>query len=194
MDRRLFVSLDLPGSLSPEIAAVQEPLKDLDGVRPTFAGQAHVTLKFLGEVPHEEIDDIIDLMEQAVVKADREPFSATVGGLGVFPSFDYISVIWTGFRDGADGIIDLHDAVESTFVEAGHDPTEHDFTPHVTLARMDHPAAKEAVQDYVSEEDPTIGEMTVSEIRLKESTLHSSGAQYETVHSVRLDAGATADE
>lgn len=185
--RRLFVSVDLPHTLVDAFGAVQAPFCELDGVRPIDPTQAHVTVKFLGDVPDELVDDVIDTLEGAVDGID--PFPATLGGLGVFPSLEYISIIWLGVREGATELTAIHDAVEAAFVDAGYDPADHEFTPHLTLARMDHAGAKERVQELVSASDPTVGEMTVSEVRLTESILRSSGPVYETIHEATLHAG-----
>jgi hypothetical protein len=55
------------------------------------------------------------------------------------------------------------------------------LTPHVTLARMDHAAAKTVVQRAVRERDPE-----VEELRLTESTLTADGPEYRTVERFGL--------
>lgn len=192
--RRLFVSVDLPDSLVDPFAAVQAPFAELDGIRPTDPEQAHATLKFLGDVPDEDVPDVRERLDEAVAAAGVAPFEAEIGGLGVFPSFDYITVIWVGFRDGATELTTLFESIEEAMVAAGFDPEDHDFTPHITLARMEHAGAKEQVQELLGSRDPTVGEMTVSTVRLKESTLTQSGPEYETIHEVALPDGDSATE
>jgi 2'-5' RNA ligase len=63
----------------------------------------------------------------------------------------------------------------------GFDPEDHEFTPHATVARMDHAGGKELVQERVREDDPDVGEFQVEEVRLKESVLESDGPTYSTV-------------
>lgn len=184
--RRLFVSVDLPDSLTRPFRKVQSDFADLDGISPTNPRQAHVTLKFIGEVDEEDVDDVKDHLETAVADTGIAPFEAAVGGLGVFPSFDYISVIWVGVPTGASRLETLHEAVETELVEEGFDPDEHDFTPHITLARMDHAGPKERVQELVESQDPDVGEFTVDTVRLKESVLSPGGPTYETIHEVPL--------
>ena len=184
--RRLFLSIDLPPAICDGIAAVQEPFCDLSGVRPTDPTGSHVTMKFLGDVADERIERVERLLEKAVTDANIGPFDATVEGIGVFPSFDYISVIWLGLREGATPMTELHEALEARFVEAGFEPEEHDFTPHVTIARVDHAASKDRIQELVREKDPHVGSFQVEEIRVKESTLTADGPVYETLCAVSL--------
>ena len=182
---RLFVSVDLPPPLTAGVAAVQEALADADGLNFTDPGQAHLTLKFLGETDPARLDPLIDALSAAVEAAAVEPFEATVGGLGVFPSADYIRVVWLGVEPATDGFTRLFEAIEARTVELGFDPEAHDFTPHVTVARMEHAGGKELVQDALGDEH-YVGTMQVDEVRLKESHLRSDGPEYETVERFPL--------
>ena len=184
---RLFVSVDLPDGLADAVAAVQDRFADADGLRYTDPGQAHVTLQFLGDVPESRADDLGDALESAVRTAGVAPFDASFEGLGVFPSLEYISVVWLGVGDGSEELAALHDAVERQFVaEEGFEPEDHDFTPHVTLARMEHAGGKQLVQNVVEREHPEVGTARVEAVRLTESTLTDDGPVYETVRTVRL--------
>ena len=176
---RLFVSVDLDG-MADAVTAVQERFADASGLRYSDPAQAHVTLKFLGDVDRDRLPALEEELAAAVEAADVAPFTATVGGLGVFPSLDYISVVWVGFQDGGTELTALHEAIEERTVAMGFDPEDHDFTPHVTIARMDHAGGKELVQDVVTGEDPTLGDLAVEEVRLTESSLTSDGPVYET--------------
>ncbi|MFW5937693.1 MAG: RNA 2',3'-cyclic phosphodiesterase [Halanaeroarchaeum sp.] len=183
---RLFVSVDLPAELSEAVASVQDLFADASGLDFTDPAQAHVTMKFLGETPAHRVDDVVEALETAVDAADVAPFEATYGGLGVFPSLEYISVVWLGVRDGEREFERLHAAIESELVDIGFDEADHEFTPHVTLARMNHAGGKDLVQRVVQEESPVVGTTTVEDVRLTESTLTEDGPVYETVHSVPL--------
>jgi 2'-5' RNA ligase len=106
--------------------------------------------------------------------------------LGVFPDLDYISVIWVGTRDGGSELTRLHEAIERKTVAMGFEPEEHDFTPHATIARMDHAGGKALVQDVVTDRDPDVGQVHVDEIRLTESELTPDGPNYSTVERFPL--------
>ncbi|KYH26877.1 2',5' RNA ligase family [Halalkalicoccus paucihalophilus] len=184
---RLFVSIDLPEAFAERIAAVQEELSDAGGIRPTDPTQTHVTLKFLGEVSEDRVPELETGLETAVADAGVSPFEAEYGGLGVFPSLEYISVVWLGVRDGAAEMTRLHEAIERETVELGFDPEDHDFTPHATIARMDHAGGKELVRTLVRECDPPVGRTPVEEVTLMRSELGPDGPVYSTVGSYPLD-------
>jgi 2'-5' RNA ligase len=202
---RLFFAIDLPEALTEAFATLQSEFEAAKGLNFTDPEQAHVTMKFLGEVDAEASGETGDtrladvkLAGAAAVDAynrghhaepDGEtddgvasaPFEMAVGGLGVFPSPDYISVLWTGVREGADELTRLHDALEAETTDLGFDPEDHAFTPHLTLARMNDSRGKDLIQDRLQEFDPTVGRFEATELKLKRSTLGENGADHETV-------------
>ena len=185
---RLFVSVDLPDSLTDAIEAVQADFSDADGLDCTDPAQAHVTLKFLGETEPERVGEIETAIETAVEVADVDPFDCTIEGLGVFPSRDYIRVVWAGVREGnqAAALTRLHDALETELTTLGFDADSQEFTPHVTLARMNDARGKSVVQETLDEREPTVGTFRVEAVRLTESRLTDAGPAYETVTAVDL--------
>jgi 2'-5' RNA ligase len=187
MSRRLFVSVDLPDRLTEPFENLQRRFADADGLRLTDPAQAHLTMKFLGDTDPTRIDELTAALDRAVDSTDVEPFSVEIGGLGVFPSMEYISVVWTGIDAGSVALTTLHEAVERETTALGFDPADHEFTPHVTLARMDDARGKESVQRVVRESDPTVGSFRVTEIRLTESVLTDDGPEYSTVAAFELD-------
>lgn len=185
---RLFVSVDLPPDLTAAVREVQATLAEAEGVRPTDPSQTHVTVKFLGEVSPGRLEVVREGVAEAVEGAGIGPFHAQVEGLGVFPDLGYISVIWLGFSEGAEALTALHEAVEDALVGRGFDPEEHAFTPHATIARMDHAGGKELVQHVVRERHPSVGRMRVEELRITESTRTPDGPVYDTVDAIELRA------
>lgn len=183
---RLFVSVDLPPELADPVADLQADFADAAGLDFVDPSQVHLTLKFLGDTPERRVDSVVSALERAVETADVGPFEATFEGLGVFPSLEYISVLWLGVGRGTAEFEALQAPIEAELVDLGFSPEDHEFTPHVTLARMKHAGGKELVQERVETEDPTVGTMTVEAVRLTESTLTADGPVYETVASVEL--------
>mgnify|MGYP006280191741 FL=1 len=187
MGKRLFVSVDLDG-LADAVEAVQRRFEGADGLRLTDPAQAHVTLKFLGDTDPDRVPDLRSALEAAVADSGVSPFEARFGGIGVFPSLDYISVVWVGVRDGHSDLelTALHEAIEERTTAMGFDPEDHEFTPHATIARLDHAGGKALVQRVVENADPEVGRLRVDEIRLTESVLTEDGPAYTPVESVSL--------
>ncbi|WP_136688347.1 RNA 2',3'-cyclic phosphodiesterase [Halorhabdus amylolytica] len=185
MSKRLFVSVDLDG-LGEEVAAVQERFEGASGLNFVDPNQAHVTLKFLGDTDPDRLPELTAELTAAVEDSGVGSFETEFGGLGAFPSTDYIRVVWLGVRDGSEQLSRLYEAIEERTVAMGFDEEEHDFTPHVTLARMNHAGGKELVQEILREDDPTVGTIDVETVKLTESVLTDDGPEYSTVESFEL--------
>ncbi|WP_096390216.1 RNA 2',3'-cyclic phosphodiesterase [Halopenitus persicus] len=194
---RAFFAVDLPTDLADRIAEVQGELRAAEGLRFTDPEQAHITLEFLGDVPdgserggggESDLDAVIEAGREAVQEADVEPFIASVRGLGAFPSTEYIRVVWAGIGDGSAELTRLQAGIESRTTALGYEPDDHEFTPHVTLARMDDARGKGIVQEAIRTAEADVGSFTVEAVRLKRSTLTESGPVYETVESFPLSS------
>jgi 2'-5' RNA ligase len=185
MGKRLFVSVDLDG-FGDAVAAVQDLFADASGLNATDPEQAHVTLFFLGDTDSDRLDEVTATLDAAIAESGVDPFTAEFGGLGVFPSLEYISVVWLDVESGGDRLTALHEAVAPPLVELGFEPPDHEFTPHVTVARMEHAGGKAPVQNAVRNREPVAGRLRVDEIRLTESRLIDDGPAYTTVESFPL--------
>ncbi|WP_280586408.1 RNA 2',3'-cyclic phosphodiesterase [Halorubrum sp. Boch-26] len=195
---RAFFAVDLPDDLAESVADAQAAFEGADGLRFVDPEQAHVTLKFLGAIGGNTagesdddadapaLNDVIAAGERAVETADVDPFECAVQGFGVFPSLDYVSVVWAGVGAGDAELTALHDSLETEATALGVDPAEHAFTPHVTLARMDDARGKGLVRDAVRNRDPEVGRFEADAVRLVSSTLTDDGPVYETVASIEL--------
>lgn len=185
---RLFVGVDLPSSLADALADVQAAFADCAGCRLPDPTQAHITLFFLGETDPQRVSEIEGALETAVETAAVEPVDCTVGGLGVFPSPSRSRVVWTGVRDGAGDaeLRRLNEAIESELTALGFAPPAHEFTPHVTLARLSDARSRPTVQRIVSGADPTVGTFQMDSIQLIERTQTADRAVYETVAEISL--------
>lgn len=181
---RLFVSVDID-ELTEAIERLQAPLSGLRGLRLTSPANAHLTMKFLGDGDH-DLDALSDAIEAAIDGAGVEPFDVTFDRVGAFPSPEYIRVVWLGVGRGTEPLTELHDRLEAETTRLGYDAETHEFTPHVTLARMEDAAAKAEVQAFLREATPEVGPVHIDELRLKESTLAAEGPEYRTLEAFRL--------
>jgi 2'-5' RNA ligase len=94
-------------------------------------------------------------------------------------------VIWVGI-DGDAIIKDLHDKLDKEFARLGFDKDKR-FSTHLTIGRMksakNKNQVKEVIEDYA---DFEIGEMEVTQISLKKSTLTPAGPIYEDMKVFEL--------
>jgi RNA 2',3'-cyclic 3'-phosphodiesterase len=90
----------------------------------------HVTLKFIGEKPEEEVETI----KRALETIDAPMFEMSFRGYGFFPGARAPRVFWVGI-EGGPKLTSLAAAVDETLGHLDIPKEEHVFTPHLTLAR-----------------------------------------------------------
>lgn len=181
MTFRAFISVDV-GPV-PGLVELAKELESMDAaLNPVDPQNLHVTLKFLGDVPEGRTDDILETMRLAAQEV--EPFTCRLQGVGAFPDEEFIKVVWAGF-EGAEPMTRVAEELEEGLAHIRKE--DHDFTPHVTLARMTGGHGKARVQAFLDDHrHDELGTVEVPEIRLKQSDLRPEGPVYSTVEQVPL--------
>ncbi len=181
---RCFVAVEIPEPIQALLKPVQTHLRSQihKGTSWTKPGKFHLTLKFLGDVHPEAINDVSEALER--VTDAHPPFSIDFGGIGAFPNLTRPRVIWMGIKQGASTVSRLAKAVNSELTHLGF-PTDNRFHPHLTLARLRTATNLEPLKNILRKYDTIVGgSMHVNEIALMQSQLHRNGAIY-TPLSVR---------
>ncbi len=189
---RTFIAIELPPSARDALGKLQERLKQTPGGKAGRWGRKegiHLTLKFLGDIPEERIDQVCEGVQRAC--EGHSPFSVTIAGLGCFPNTRRPRVLWAGVGGEVDALCDLQQAVEREMVALEFPEERHDFTPHLTLARIQRGARSEDVRalGQIVEEAPSeeIGRIEVDGVSVMESDLQPTGAVYTELCHVSLE-------
>jgi RNA 2',3'-cyclic 3'-phosphodiesterase len=128
---RIFVALDIDDAIRERITRFVEGVRgfapEARWVRPE---SLHLTLKFIGEKPEEEVAEI----KQALAKISAGNFEINFRGYGFFPTLNSARVFWTGIESGPQ-LRTLAQAVDGGMAGLGIPREEHEFRPHLTLAR-----------------------------------------------------------
>lgn len=174
---RAFLALNCPKNIQEDLRVPQEKLNDRVNVRTVNFDLFHVTMKFLGDVSRSEVRDLEQYFRSKLPTPG--PLELTLNSVGVFPDVGSPSVAWAGFEQ-PDDLKAFQSDVEGLCVELGFDPEDHDFHPHVTLARFndDLNVSEEVLEWIQTYEDQEFGTFTASELHLYESTLTSDGPNY----------------
>jgi 2'-5' RNA ligase len=195
---RLFVALDIPQDIRERIAQFQHGLQSLaPDVRWVGTETFHVTLKFIGEVPHEHLDGY----KKALADVRSQRFPVSFREYGFFPTARSARVFWVGIEAPED-LQQLATSVDHATHRMGIAREERELKPHLTLARAgsgrpqhghgDSPNQRFArvVQHLQQFPTPEFGTMTATEFFLYESKLSPRGAQYAKVARFALEDSA----
>lgn len=179
---RVFVAVD---ARTEELQRLLGELSRIPGLRAVAPGGLHITLKFLGEIPEQRVEDVHSAMERAF--AGSSSFSFTIRGVGAFPSVRAARVVWAGVKQGREELVELHRRLEGELTKLGFPAEKRAFVPHITLARVKLPRAKRAVARFIEvHADDSLGEVGVEAVTLMKSTLTPKGATYTPLRVVEL--------
>src|SRR3990172_1879009 len=116
---RTFICVELQGLVHAQLANLQGTLKtigaDVSWVKPS---NIHLTLKFLGDVPEQNIPAICSAVEKAAIEV--APFELQVRGTGCFPSAKNPRVIWVGLNPLPCELRQLQELIDGELFTKGY--------------------------------------------------------------------------
>ncbi|MCG6980113.1 MAG: RNA 2',3'-cyclic phosphodiesterase [Deltaproteobacteria bacterium] len=188
---RSFIAIDLPEATREAIAVLQERLKrSRAGVRWMKPGSIHLTLKFLGNILPEQVDEIAAAAAQLI--RDEPPITLYAAGLGSFPSLRKPRVIWVGLQGEVDRLTKIQTGLENTLETLGFAREGRGFRPHLTIGRIkDRHRLQGLIEAMSTVELPEFNSFDANEIILYKSDLRPTGAIYTKLHRMPLAAPAS---
>jgi 2'-5' RNA ligase len=169
--KRLFVSLELPQSMTQRLAELDPNLR---GVRWLAPEQMHLTLSFLGNVAV----DIEEALKKNLEAIAWKAFFLPISGLGTFPGKGRPSILWIGVGTGHPHLFQLHKRVQEAALQAGLEPELRSFHPHITLARC-RDVSMESVRPFLKTHAALdAGLIHVESFCLNSSALTPAGSVY----------------
>lgn len=188
---RLFIALAIPDEVRVAIGRAQSRLRRESApgaVRWTPADQFHITLKFLGDVPAEQLAAVQAALEP--VCAGSPALALSVRGIGFFPHFRAPRIMWAGAQDERREMPELASRIDKAlrWLEPSAPPEK--FVAHVTLGRIKpghHAAIPRLVEMAEGFRDRSFGEWLTREVELVRSELTPLRATHTVVGRFALN-------
>jgi 2'-5' RNA ligase len=176
---RCFVAVELSEEQRDSVSAVVEELKKSEApVNWVGPGNLHATLRFFGDVGEKDLDKVKRACDDAVSR--MQPFAFSLKGVGVFPNWNFVKVVWVGIERGAQELGALSEELKKLNVGF---KDKKPFSPHVTVGRVKFAKNKEALVDALKTfEGHDFGETVVDRIKLKKSELTPKGPIYSDLY------------
>jgi len=185
---RAFIAVPVPLDILEQLKDLQDSIRAC-GVSASFPkiSSIHLTLKFLGDVPAEDISHIKEFLALNITPFER--FEIRVRGVGVFPSPGRPRVVWAGIP--ADSLlVDLQKRVESGMRDAGFPAEDRKFRPHLTLARIKSGRNLNRLVTFIERSrDFDAGSFPADPVRLYQSILRPEGAEYRVLAEYNAESG-----
>ncbi len=184
---RLFVAVSLPPSIRMELQRLCDELRRAAaGLRWVRPDAIHLTLRFLGELPEDDLPRIQSGLRSSL-PGSHPPFALGLGELGRFPSRGRPQVIWVGLVDGQGDLARLQARVEAAIQASGMPPEARPFRPHLTLARVaERRPPVELLERLAARGRPAPISFEVRSVCLFQSILRPQGAEYRKIEEYSL--------
>lgn len=182
---RAFFAVNLSDNTKDRIAAAIRAIGiDDPPWRWVARDNFHVTLKFLGDVPPEQVTRLAEVASEAC--RSIAPFSITFGELGGFPNLTRPRVLFYRIVDGARLLARLAERVDESLMAVGVEKERGPFRVHVTVARVKAPL--ECDLAAALERSPAVSgaRETVTSLTLMESHLRRQGVRYQRLKEIAL--------
>ncbi len=186
---RLFIAIELPDEVKRTLRAARTPLEqqrlrvrwvDPDGI--------HLTLKFLGAVPEQQVDGIVDAIRASA--REHQPFTLHTAGIGVFPNARAPRVVWVGVGGMLAELRALQAAIENHVSPLGYPMERRSFSPHLTLGRTEKTATGAELSAIgraaTVAATPPSTTWEVNAVSLMRSELRPRGARYSAIEHIPL--------
>jgi 2'-5' RNA ligase len=156
---------------------MHELSKKLPEAKLTIPQNIDLTVKFIGEVQDNKLDEI----KQKLSEIKFKPFKAMLNGIGVFTE-DFIRVVWAGLTP-SEKFEELHVLTDNAL--KGLFPEEKRFQAHLTIARVKYVEDKQKFLDALKKIKVEPMTFEVNKLILFKSQLSPTGATHEQVMEIK---------
>tara|TARA_Y100000310_G_scaffold340946_1_gene438458 strand:- start:1777 stop:2310 length:534 start_codon:yes stop_codon:yes gene_type:complete len=126
---RCFVGFQVGQEVKDKVYDVQRSFGNLAKVKWTTKKNLHATLKFLGEIDEDKLEDV----KEALSRIEFDAFKLKVGRIGVFPSWGNVKIVWLSLLPEKE-IVALQQKVDGELLNlVGGDQN---FQAHLTIGKI----------------------------------------------------------
>ena len=188
--KRLFLAIPIKtndNGFIPLLEGLRRQLAHEKRINWVKSEHIHLTLKFIGNTPNEDIPKIIDGVGEML--QNHKSFTMDFNRTGIFGSRYAPRVLWLGMQNTPQELYDLEEDTLSTFDKLGYLRDRQNFVPHITLGRIKELCEKQYFQKVVAAtEQKSYIKPEVNEIILFQSILRPEGAFYKEIKRFELRA------
>lgn len=132
----MFIAADLPEEAKAVLTGTAWSIPEFlrPSVRWSRADMMHLTVRFLGDVHQDRVDEIGACMRNAAERSGR--FTLRLDDTGAFPALNEPKVLWVGITGETDRLQMLHARLEGALARIGIDPEGRRYNPHLTIGRL----------------------------------------------------------
>ena len=169
---RTFVAIFPPPEVRKALFLAAQNLPTSKDFRLVAQEKIHLTLKFLGDVAEDELDNVKQALQP--ISESHDPFEVSTSAFGAFPSEKKARILWAGIEAGSKNLRTMAEDVENLLAPAGFERETRPYLPHLTLGRT----RSRQTKLPTPEPSPPPLRFTVSGIDLVKSAPGPNGVTY----------------
>jgi 2'-5' RNA ligase len=175
---RAFIAAEIDPLNKEKVSSLISYLKKSNtDVKWVNENQMHLTLKFLGNVEENKIQQIFNVLKP--IADNFNQFSITFSKIGVFPNMHQPRVVWVGIEKGTDELKNLSTKIEDNLEILGFPKEKRSYKAHLTLGRVRSLKNISDLTKLISEISfRSENEIKIDKLTLFQSTLTPKGAIY----------------
>ncbi|MCH7732127.1 MAG: RNA 2',3'-cyclic phosphodiesterase [Candidatus Marinimicrobia bacterium] len=174
---RTFIAVELPHAVKQMVLNLQTTVTAKPkAVKWLKMSNIHLTLRFIGPTPEEEIPRINEAIKKAVEGHNDHILKVTK--TGVFPKKERPKILWLGVEGEIGKIQNLVCDLNRELKQLGYPPEERKYHPHITVGRIRYPQKiTPDVSNFLNSEYEPI-EIEVQKVKFFQSDLVPGGPVY----------------
>lgn len=174
---RLFVGVDFPKGVKDELSLIQKQINsNLAKIKWVAKKNLHLTLKFLGEVELEKLEQI----KTKLKNINFTPFEVRLSKLNLFPDWNNPKTIWVGLLP-EENVSDLQKKIDAELLSFFK--FDQRFIPHLTLGRVKFVKRRNLFLNELKNVSVNDKKFELNNFKLIKSTLNKDGPVYEILES-----------
>ncbi len=182
MKIRCFIALNIPNEIKGYILEEIESVDPLRKLRWEKSSKFHLTLKFLGDVEEDKIEQIKNVLENFV--SGKNPVGLTLEKFGTFYRDKKLSVLWAGFKR-SEQLSGYQSELDGMLKGIGFETERRKFLPHLTLYRVKQNSDTKILKRFENHKIKSVN-FVADEILLLKSILKPSGSVYKILDKYYL--------
>lgn len=169
---RTFIAIEIPEKIKKEIVKIQDELPEFTGKK-TEKENLHLTLKFLGEVDEEKLDEI----KKRLKKIQLNSFETELKDIGIFSD----RIVWLNMQNCEELQKEIDEKLSGLFEK------EKRFMGHLTIARIKKLESGKEFTENLKKIKFAPMTFEVNSFELMKSILKRTGSVYETIEEYKLN-------
>jgi len=183
--KRLFAAIKIhPNEALTQLVYDLQNACKYDKIKWVDLNNIHITLKFFGETPEEQIPEVNQVLRDITMDISR--FELVLSTTGIFGSEYNPRVIWIGIEKNKN-LISLGLEILNGLEKIGFKKDRQNFVPHLTIGRIKHIDNKDRFNNTIKKfQAVEIQKEDIDQFYLFESKLFRTGPEYSIIETFHL--------